>query len=731
MMELVRVGSSSPGGPEVWLAETKSPPAPSDRAGVLGLILLGLLPVVGRFASPTLAWGFHLTGYLPLGGWLASIAGWGLLFVPPWRRLVESLLYDRLGGALFGPSAKRAWLSALGVVVVTGGTFWLLSTPTHLLGDGVLVGEMVGKGVKFRALDGMDYLLHRLAREAIAPGGDIEVAYRIYAWGSRLAGLIGVLGAILLLRRSRLALPARVLLLMLWLLSAPTLLYCGYVESYGFLSVALLGFIWSGAMAQRGEVPPWVPGICFGFGLFFHLTALLALPALAWLVIRPGPAKVARGRWTLSLLLPATVLPLAAILAHTALGFDATWLRREFLDGSGPHSLLVALRGDHSLLSVVHWKDLANWIVLVVPVPAWLVLNRSGALRRLAREPEAAFLLVQTVCFGIAFVLLDRKLGAARDWDLFAPHVAGLGWIAARLWEPESAARSPAGPWPGLRYAAPWVALLIAWPWFAVNASRAASLQRFTEVRADFADYPRAYATQDLAKYHRDRGELERSVVLCEESVRIFPGNARFHTLLGTNYVALGRMDDAQRQFDEALRIDPGNWVVFDMRAKLALRREDYATAFDLYRRQTRLDPGNPEVWAGLGYSAFRVGDLEAARGAFQHASALVDDPQYDYYAGIACASLGRWDDAVGLFRRSVRGGKQGLYYYGLAMALEAREAAHLSAGRAVDPAALRAAAQAAALALELTPENPQIAWYRDHLARVVAGQEPPVVVPR
>jgi len=713
------------------LAETKHPPAPGDRTGVLGLILLGLLPVVGRFASPTLAWGFHLTGYLPPGAWIVSIAGWGLLFVPPWRRLVEQLLYDRLGGALFGPSAKRAWLPALGIAVVTGATFWLLSTPTHLLGDGVLVGEMVGYGAKFRATDGMDYLLHRLAREAIWPGNDIEAAYRLYAWGSHLAGLLGVLAAIFLLRRCRLPVPTRVLLLLLWLLSASMLLYCGYVESYGFLSVALLGFVWSGAMAQRGEVPPWVPGVCFGLALFLHSTALLALPALIWLAVRPGPAKTARGCWALGLLLPATLLPLAAVLAHAALGFDAAWLQREFLDNSNQHSLLVALSGDHSLLSAVHWKDVANWILLVVPVPAWLILSRSGTLRRHAREPELAFLLVQAACLGIALILVDRKLGSARDWDFFAPHVAGLGWIAVRLWEPERTARSRTGPWPDLRFAAPWVALLIAWPWFAVNASRATALQRFTEIRADFAPYQRAYATQDLAKYYRDGGDPERSVLLYEESVRIFPHNARFRALLGTNYITLGRIDEAQRQFDEALKIDPGYWVVFDMRAKLALQRQDYATALDLYRRQTLRERYKPEVWAGLGYAAFQMRNLEEARGAFLRAGALVDDPQYDYYAGIACASLGRWDEAVGRFRRSVRGGRQGLYYYGLAMTLEGREAAHLAAGRAVDPVSLRAAAQAAARAVQLVPQNPRIVWYRGHIARVVAGQEPPVVVPR
>lgn len=703
------------------------PPEPGDRAGILGLILLGLLPVVGRFASPTLAWGFHLTGYLPPGAWLVSIAGWGLLFVPPWRRLVEHLLYDRLGRALFGPPARRAWLPILGVAVVTGVAFRLLSTPTHFLGDGVLVGEMVGYGAKFRATDGMDYLLHRLVREAVHPGDDVAAALRLYAWGSQLAGLLAVLTAILLLRRSRLPVPTRVLLLTLWLFSASTLLYCGYVESYGFLSVAMLGFVGSGALAQRGEAPPWVPGVFFGLALFLHSTALLALPALLWLVVRPGPGKTVPVRRALGLLAPAVVLSLAAVLAHVALGYDANWFRRDFLEDSNQRSLLVALSGDHALLSAVHWKDLANWVLLVVPVPAWLIASRSGALRRRAREPELAFLLVQAACFGIAFVLVDRKLGGARDWDILAPHVAGLGWIAARLWEPESAASSDARPWPGLRFAAPWVALLVAWPWFAVNASREASLQRFSEIVADFAPYQRAYATQDLAKYYRDRGELGRSVLLYEETVRIFPHNARFRAQLGTNYANLGRLEEARRQFDEALRIDPS---YYDVRAKLALEQHDYATALDLYRRQARVKPDRPEVWAGLGFAASRLGNQEEALNAFLRAGALVDDPQYDYYAGIACASLGRWDEAVGRFRRSVRGGRDGRYFYGLAMTLEAREAARRAAGQAVDPAALREATQDAARAAQLAPQNTRVVWYRDHLARVVAGQEPPAIVP-
>ena len=705
--------------------------APADRTAVVGLILLGLLPVAGRFASPTLGWGFHLTGYLPWGAWLAALAGWGLLFVPPWRRLVDRLLYERLGRALFGPSARRAWLTASALALAAFGVFWLLTTPTRLLGDGVLVSEMVGKGARFRATDGMDFLLHRLARDAIAPAGGVAAAVALYAWGSRLAGLLGLLGAVLLLRRTRLPIPTRVLLLLLWLLSAPTLLYCGYVESYGFLSVALLGFTWSGAMAERGEASPWLPGVCFGLALFLHSTALLALPALLWLALRRGPVPGGRRRRVAALVVPAVLLPLAAVLAHVALGFDEIWFRREFLDSSNQRSLLIALTGEHSLLSAVHWKDVGNWVLLAIPVPAWLVLARMARLRRKVREPEMAFVLVQAASLALALAVLDRKLGSARDWDLFAAHVAGLGWLAARLWEPEATARPVAGPWPGLRFAAPWVALLVAWPWFAVNASRDAALARFTEIRGDFGAYPRAYATQDLAKYYREHDAPERALALYEECVREFPRNARFRGLLATSCLAAGRVDEARRQFDEALGIDPSNQVVLGMRAKLALDEADAATALALYRRQALLAPADPDAWAGVGLAASRLQRLEEARDALARAADLAHDPRHDYWAGAAAAALGRWDEAIERFRGATRDGREGLYYFGLAMALEAREAARVAAGGVADRASLEAARGAAARAAELAPQDTGIAGYRDHITRVVAGRVPARIVSR
>jgi tetratricopeptide (TPR) repeat protein len=689
------------------------------RALVVGLLALGLLPIVGRFVSPTLGWGIHLLAYLPAYAWFISIPGWLLLLIPPWRRLVVRFAYDHVGGALFG----RSWIPAVVVTLFLSVVFVLLRTPTHLLGDGVLVGELAGRGAEFRAHDGMDYLLHRLALQALGKVGDMDASFRLYAWGSVIAGAFGVFTALFLLRRSRLPVETRTLIFLLWTLSASTLLFCGYVESYGFLAVAMMGFLWSGAMAQRGEVRPWVPGFFFGLALFFHLMAVLALPALVWLIAKPGPRKAARGGWAAAIVLPALIIPAVGLLAHVVAGFDAGWFRHEFLESKNQRSMLVGLTGSHGLLSFRHWKDLVNWMLLVTPVAGWMVTARAGELRRRWREPEFAFLLIQLGCFAAVFLILDRKLGGARDWDIFAPHVAGLCWLAARMGEPEIEVADKDRLLPPIRFAAPWVALLIAFPWFAVNATREASVGRFTEMRTDFPAFQRAYATEELAKYFRDRGDLKRSLPLYEESVRTYPRNARTRILLGTNYLALGRTREAQEQFDEALRLDPDNWMALDLKAKLAIQADDYGLALELYRKLAPIRSADPEVWAGFGYAALRQGNLDEALDAFRRAVALRPDPQYDYYTGLVCASLGRWDEAVEALGRSVRGDKDGMYYHALAMALEAREAAR---GGPPIPNGLTAAQAAAARAVERAPKSVTILSYQRHIDRVVAGEEPP-----
>lgn len=693
--------------------------------GSIGLLTLGLLPIVGALLGGPAAWGFHCVSFLPRWAIAIAVAGWAVLLIPPLRRGASAILVDRFGGRLFGRSSLPVWVAAS----AAGAAFFLLRVKTHLLGDGVLVGELVGRGSLFRAHDAMDYLIHRLIFTSMGRPQDVPLSFAIYRWGSILVGVVAVGTALSLLRRSRIDPVARIGIFLLWFFSAATLLYCGYVESYGPLSVAMLGFLWSGAMTMRGEARPVLPGIFFGFALFFHLMAILAAPALIWLVMRPGGKPALANRRRFEILAPAIGLPLLGVLIHVALGYDGDWFRREFLESKNQKSVLVPLTGSHGLLSLQHWRDLLNWILLVVPVPALLIATRLGTLRRRVREAEILFLLAQIVPFTGAFVLLDRKIGSSRDWDIFAPHIAGICWLAVRLWEGEKkgAAAVDSRRWPAVVRNAPYVALLLAWPWFAVNTSRDLSLARFDRLRSDFARFPRAYATEELAKYYRDQGEIQKAFPLYKESVEIYPNNARTRVLLGSSYFVLDRYEEANAEFDAALRLDPDNWLALDMKSKVALKRGDFAAALPIYRKLAPARGADPDMWAGYGYSALQLREFEEAYQAFRRAASLRRDPEIDYFWGLTASYVGRWDEAVEGLTRAMRGEEQRpLVLFALATALEGRYTARLQAGQAADSADLDSARRLADQAGALAPDDALIARYRTHIERVIAKEEPP-----
>ncbi len=696
----------------------------SARLTRTGLLVLGLLPIAGRFLPATAAWGFHHAAYLPVAASAALIAVWGLLLLRPVRHRMDGFLFERVGGWLFGPSIRPVWLVSL----FSTALFVVLRTPTRFLGDGVLVGELAGLGSRFRIHDMMDYLLHRLILQATGGAGSKEASFRLYVFGSWLAGFIAVATALLLLRRSRkMPVQAKVFAFALWLLAAPSLLYCGYVESYGYLSIALLGFLWSGAMAQRGEIPPWVPGLFFGLAGFFHTTVLFAAPAWLLLALRPGVDRPRRGRWAAQVLLPGIVLPLAAIGIHLALGYDSQYFRRDFIESKNQRHVLIALAGPHGLLSLRHAKDLLNWLILVTPVTGWLLISRARAIRERLREPDIAFLALQVASFLLPFLLIDRKLGAARDWDLLTPQIAGFAFLAARLWEPECVAREDAGILPPVRIAAPWVAMLLVAPWLAMNSTTEGAIRRFDEMRRDFPTFARAYSAEELAKYNYERGNNEKSLAYYQECVNTYPGNARTRILLGSSYYTLNRLDEAEAQYDKALEIDPTSILAMEGKARTALKRDRTDEALDLYRRLKPYMPNNPEFWSGYGYAALCQNKYAEGRDAFLRAIQLSPDSRVYYYAGLAYAYLEDWDPAIDYLQRSLAAGDAPVKTpSALAAALEARYAAVTARGGRGADADLRESRDIVTRGLSAYPEDRQLREQLRHIEQVIAGQEKP-----
>jgi hypothetical protein len=532
-----------------------------------------LLVAAGRFLPGPLFWGFNHFAYLPAAIYAAWFVCAAVLLLPSVQRHLGLAFETQL------PRLYERWSRA---ILLAGGAallFALFREESYFMGDGYLIGELVERGMKFRAFDNMDYMLHYLIYQAQPPGENRTSSFTIYRAGSVLAGATGTILLWWLTRKLRWETWRKLLVLGFFLLAGPVALFHGYVESYSWLFLFLSGFLVAGVLALEGVVGLWLPSALFGAALFFHLTAVFSAPALLYLAWR-APLQPAWRRW-IDAALPALVIFLISVVLHLAAGYNATWFRREFLESQNAQSIWIPLAGDRGLFSSYHWKDLLNLVLITSPVAMFIVVARLRALLSNLSDRRIQFALLQVVTIAFFAVALDRKLGGARDWDLLAAHSLGIGILAALLLPPSPPVRSASARSarnPGKRNRSPVaesggsaaqsgrartsplhetppqdgsqtpkhssarsavlalaVSFLVTAPWVTLLHLERASIARFVDVAADFPNFARAYAYEEVGKYYRKAEQYDLAEQMYRRCVDTFsresplPRSARLH----------------------------------------------------------------------------------------------------------------------------------------------------------------------------------------------------------
>jgi len=643
------------------------------QTGLLALPLL--LLAAGRFLPGPATWGFNHFAYLPGWAFVLWLAAAALLLIPRFQRRAAGWLAGPIPRLLFSPGG------ALLLAILGAGCFVLLRERSLFMGDGYLVGELVEKGMPFRAFDSLDYLLHFQAYKRLRAWGTEVSSFDLYRVGSVLAGFL----AVWVWTRLCAGLPwepwRRATALGLILLSGPAALFFGYVESYSFLFLFLTAFLLAGVRVLEGTGKLWVAAAFFGAGLAFHLTAVFSGPALLYLALA-APVRPARRRW-LEVAGPPAALFAVAVLLHVAEGYNAQWFRREFLEAKNTRQLWIPLGGGRGLFSVYHWKDLANLALITAPASLAAVAASLPALRSRLGEPTVRFLSLQIASVALCSLLLDRKLGGARDWDLFAAHVAGLALLAAKLLpstgDPtrEAAAVPPAAPRPrsgrtsGPKTAARaagavkapdrrvplllGVSALALAPWVLLLHLEPRSIERFVAVAADFPDFQRAYSYEEVGKYYRKADDLPKAEPLYELAVATNPTHARLRVLLGSIYFAQEKDSLAREQYEAAVRLDPRNHMAMEMLGKVYFRRENYGRAVEWFRQLVETQPRDASAWELLGFAAMRATRPEEALGALQTAMELDPSRHYGHEIGVSLLQLHRPQEAAEALRAAVR----------------------------------------------------------------------------
>jgi hypothetical protein len=550
---------------EIEASGVDSLAAKVERMIILTCASLIVIHLAASFFPHLRLWGISQLHYFSLEFRIAVSAVVLLILIPR----VNKIVVDALAGVFAWIAGKfrktNRYLLYLAISVLSLIPFWLLRAETPLLGDGYLRAGELKLGVLLSITEPLDYYLHLLVYRVFGLDG-----YTTYAVLSCLAGGLYVFLTLLLSHLLGKDGKEKLFIFLILATMGAVQLFFGHIESYSFMFVALLAYIFFGIRYLQGKGAFLWAGLFLLLAASFHLTALFVLPSLFYLAFARFSAasgsKAARLKFANIVVLICVVFVIGA-----ALHLRGTYLTEETVGSP----LIYPFGGGesfYSFFSLAHLLDFLNHQLLISPVSLvlWAVLLVLFRREINFRENVVRFLIWITACsFGFA-LLADPKLGYARDWDLFASCGLSITLLGLYLTVSLLRDRPKAAPGAGpervdrretvmdlrrvtlLLVATSFVSTL---PWILINATEGKAVARFEDL-LKIDENRAAHGYETMACYFRDKGEHEKTIRLWKNAIAIKP-IPRYYAVLGNAYLRVKRYDEAIETLEKSIGMAP------------------------------------------------------------------------------------------------------------------------------------------------------------------------------
>jgi len=497
------------------------------RDAVVAALGVGLLLALGYLSRVTIdgpwrLWAFDSIRYLP---WWAGVAMGGLSLAA--MLFIEKADWSRPVGR------RAAWGMAIGSTLF----FVIMTSRYAFLGDNLrrALDAELGRVVDNEL--GMSWLFRggtALLRSLEWGAGREFIRAVSYVSGPLFVGL-----TLLFARREK----APWLCLLGALGGGIVEFFCGYVESYPLVLVAILAAVAAAWFAARGALPGVVALLVLVVAALLHRVAVLFAPA----VLIPLVARdrdLSRRFVIAVLLLPMVVMSAASLVPSLSSALLLPWS-----GGSNPAYTLVSAAHLSDYLNAQALGSFAGF--LLAPLALWFLLREEARC-----SASRAVLLLAWWMPAIALFFFRPKLGAA-DWDLLAlatpfAFLFGAGVIGER-----------APRWLGRAVILSWVVTL---PWLLVQRGEASIPRIANLIGHDRGDYYLSHPPEMQLAFLYGGNDLEAlQEEMLKRGVIRFPRDARYPYSLSALYRSQRRWSDAEHAALDAYGLERGYILPLDV----------------------------------------------------------------------------------------------------------------------------------------------------------------------